>query len=92
MVQLNSEQRTFVIKTFYETNTLQGLATNSRSRVHSMRVLRKIFGVSFELLAHNHVEVGAQVFSFGGWRSIKSLSETLSINNRLVIGLASIIL
>jgi hypothetical protein len=50
-----------------------------------MHVLWKIFGVSFELLAHNHVEVGAQVFSFGGWRSIKSLSETLSINNRLVI-------
>jgi hypothetical protein len=55
------------------------------TRVHSMHVLWKIFGVSFELLAHNHVEVGAQVFSFGGWRSIKSLSETLSINNRLVI-------
>ena len=31
MVKLNSEQRTFVIKTFYETNTLQGLATDSRS-------------------------------------------------------------
>jgi hypothetical protein len=45
-----------------------------------MHVLWKIFGVSFELLAHNHVEVGAQVFSFGGWRSIKCLSETLSIN------------
>jgi hypothetical protein len=57
-----------------------------------MHVLWKIFGVSFELLAHNHVEVGAQVFSFGGWRSIKSLSETLSNNNSLVIGLASIIL
>jgi hypothetical protein len=63
-----------------------------RARVHSMHVLWKIFGASFELLAHNHVEVGAQVFSFGGWRSIKSLSETLSINNCLVIGLASIIL
>jgi hypothetical protein len=63
-----------------------------QARVHSMHVLWKIFGVSFELLAHNHVEVGAQVFSFGGWRSIKCLSETLSINNRLVIGLASIIL
>jgi hypothetical protein len=57
-----------------------------------MHVLWKIFGVSFELLAHNHVEVGAQVFSFGGWRSIKCLSETLSIDNRLVIRLASIIL
>jgi hypothetical protein len=45
-----------------------------------MHVLWKIFGVSFELLAHNHVEVGAQVFSFGGWRSIKCLNETLSIN------------
>jgi hypothetical protein len=56
------------------------------ARVYSMHVLWKIFGVSFELLAHNHVEVGAQVFSFGGWRSMKSLSETLSINNRLVIG------
>jgi hypothetical protein len=44
-----------------------------------MHVLWKIFGVSFELLAHNHVEVGAQVFSFGGWRSIRCLSETLSI-------------
>jgi hypothetical protein len=57
-----------------------------------MHVLWKIFGVSFELLAHNHVEVGAQVFSFGGWHSIKCLSETLSINyNCLVIGLASTI-
>jgi hypothetical protein len=57
-----------------------------------MHVLWKIFGVSFELLVHNHVEVGAQVFSFGGWRSIKCLSETLSINyNCLVIGLASTI-
>ena len=62
------------------------------ARVHSMHVLWKIFGVSFELLAHNHVEVGAQVFSSGGWRSFKCLSDTSSINNRLVIGLASMIL
>jgi hypothetical protein len=57
-----------------------------------MYVLWKIFGASFGFLAHNHVEVGAQVSSFGGWRSIKYPSETLSIDNRLVIGMASIIL
>jgi hypothetical protein len=32
-----------------------------------MHILWKIFGVSFELLAHNHVKVGAQ--SRQGWRT-----------------------
>ena len=59
-----------------------------------MHVLWKIFDVNFGLLAHNHVEVGAQVLSFdGSWRSMHQMfKRDFEFDNRLVIGLASIIL
>ena len=50
------------------------------SRVHSVKVLWKIFGVRFGLLAHNHVEFGAQVLNFGSWRMIIACSIPRHIN------------
>jgi hypothetical protein len=51
-----------------------------------VNVLRKVFGVSFGLLAHDHVEVGAQVLVVGAASNVQArLCMSLSINNRLMM-------